>query len=66
MTTTMRKLADLPNQLGFQFTGMHHDGTERPCIVSRDDDGWHRVYDQQGVRIDSLAGWRAAENLSKS
>ena len=50
-----RRLADLPNQAGFQFMGIAHDGEEHRCSVGVRPDGMHFV---EGAAFASLAGWR--------
>jgi hypothetical protein len=31
----MKNLADLPNQVGFSFTGVLKDGTTKTCVVEQ-------------------------------
>lgn len=45
-------LAWLPNQEGFQFVGVHKDGTTSDCVVIRKENGLHTV-----ENYFSLCGW---------
>ena len=46
----------LPNQAGFRFVAVLHDGRTQVCVVQRHGpDGTHYV---RGVKYDSIAGWR--------
>jgi hypothetical protein len=53
------RLADLPNQVGFRFTGVDREGGEHKCEVRKNPVGCHGVY-----RLDTgepffvqLCGW---------
>jgi hypothetical protein len=53
----MRKLKDLPNQDGYEFTGITVSGSV-PCKVMKGEDGLHHV---SGVEYDRLIGWETHE-----
>lgn len=55
-----REMGDLPNQEGFKFIGLLADGTEVPCIVTRDATGLHRACHRETVEwmYPRLNGWR--------
>ncbi len=55
----MRELKDIPNQEGYEFTGICKDGTELPCIVHRDSVGIHCAYSliDDLKCYDKLQGW---------
>lgn len=52
-----RELCLIPNQEGFRFIGVCHDGTEIPCEVIKDKDGLHTLKDGNFRR---LAAWKVA------
>lgn len=47
----MRFLIDLPNQEGFKFIGVTHDGEELNCVVMKNPSGCHSVYDDHGTPV---------------
>ena len=55
----MLPLADIPNQEGFEFTGICKDGNKIPCIVHRDSVGIHCAYSliDDLKCYDKLMGW---------
>jgi len=55
----MRFLIDLPNQEGFKFIGVTHDGEELNCVVMKNPSGCHSVYDDRGTPVFlELQGWK--------
>lgn len=40
----MLPLRDIPNQEGYEFTGICKDDFEIPCIVHKDHEGLHCAY----------------------
>ncbi len=53
------ELKYIPNQQGYQFIGITHEGNEIDCIVKRDSGGMYRAYDMFGARVlTSLRAWR--------
>ncbi len=43
-----RELRDIPNQDGYEFVGVTHDGDEIKCIVKKNPIGCHGAYDLDG------------------
>lgn len=41
-------LAFVPNQEGFKFKGIKHNGEALQCVVRKDEQGMHYIADQQG------------------
>jgi len=56
----MLPLADIPNQEGYEFTGICKDGSKIPCIVHRDSAGMHCAYSliDDLKCYDNLIGWK--------
>ena len=59
----MKELRDIPNQHGFQFIGITHQGNEIDCVVKRNNGSLiHMAYDMFNVPVfKSLKGWRDHE-----
>lgn len=54
----MRHMRDLPNQEGFQFVGVTHDGDLMECVVTKPDNICHSVENEYGEPcFMKLAGW---------
>jgi hypothetical protein len=54
-----QNLCYLPNQQGFEFIGIRHDGTPMECEVRKSGDGIHYVTDKNGVRcFNDIKSWR--------
>ncbi len=49
-------LAWLPNEVGFRFVGVRHDGSTLECTVIKDENGMHRIKE---IAIAELIGWHA-------
>lgn len=49
-----KHLKDLPNQHGFVFVGITHQGKEKQCRVVRKENGIHSV---EGENFLNLSGW---------
>lgn len=43
--TKFRELRDIPNNEGFRFIGIDHADNEIECVVKKNPDGCHSVYD---------------------
>ena len=55
----MRHLAHLPNNIGYRFTGIDHDGNRHPCVVKLDSIGMccvRRIADEEPFFF-QLSGW---------
>ncbi len=59
-----REFKDLPNEEGFAFRGIDHDGDLHPCIVMKDFRGCHYVAFEEDGRpcMYYLRGWLPYRN----
>ena len=56
----MNHLMDLPNQVGFKFSGVTKDNQKIECEVRLDPVGCHSVYTPEGEPVYfRLAGWES-------
>lgn len=55
----MKKLAELPNQEGFEFIGIDEDRNEFLCVVAKNSVGCHCVYEKSTKNpcFMKLSGW---------
>ena len=58
-------LSEIPNQAGFRFVGITHEGLEIECQVIKKD-GWHTAVDSDQVSVwHRLKGWRSIGRENK-
>lgn len=54
-----RELRDIPNQDGYKFIGITHEGDEIKCIVKKNPIGCHGAYDMNDNPVFMLLeSWR--------
>ena len=63
----MHELKDIPNQEGYEFTGICKDGSKIPCIVRKDSVGWHCAYSliDNLKYYTKLKGWESCTTILK-
>lgn len=56
----LRRLADLPNQHGYEFKGITPAGAFFKCVVLKGADGLHRIHNEATGELcyTQLQGWR--------